>query len=128
MSDSSAIAALTEQGKQTQRELAGLSQATTMMAQSISELTTMLARVEERHSSQDEMVRRIGKESDDHETRIRALEKVTNPEQVAKNDERITQLEQSRDKIAGGWKALSLVAGGAAGATALVLNLLKAGI
>ncbi len=103
------IDALKLQGEQTHRQLSTLNEAVTGMANSISDLTTQLARVEERHIAQDELVRRIGRESNDHEQRLRVLEKAVDPEQVQANDERITELERVRYSAGGSWKALVVV-------------------
>jgi len=105
MSESAVIEALKLQGEQTHRQLGTLSEAVTEMANSVGALTTQLARVEERHAAQDDMVRRIGSESKDHENRIRELEKAVDPEQVADNDERIGDLESLRDRFFGSCKA-----------------------
>lgn len=109
--------ALKEQFHQTHRQLSTLSEAVTAMANSISDLTTQLARVEERHAAQDELVRRIGRETNDHEQRIRGLERAVDPEKVADNeraikdlDTRTRQLENTKQQAAGGWRTIAIIA------------------
>lgn len=109
MSDSAVIEALKEQGRETRQRLDTLSGAMTEMAKAVSALTTTIARVEERHEAQGELVRRIGSESNDHEQRLRVLEKSVDPEQVQINDKRITELERVRYSAGGSWKALVTV-------------------
>lgn len=111
MSDSAVIETLKEQGKETRQRLDTLSGAMTEMAKAVSALTTTIARVEERHEAQGELVRRIGRESNDHEQRLRVLEKAVDPEQVKKNDQRIGELERVRYSAAGSWKTLAAVGG-----------------
>ena len=49
-------------------------QATTRLAESLSELSSILARSEERHLRHDDGVKRIGRVLDDHEHRLRKAE------------------------------------------------------
>ncbi|SHG33633.1 hypothetical protein SAMN02745753_03719 [Marinomonas polaris DSM 16579] len=65
------------------------------MAKSVSELTVVVARSEERHLRQDDGLRRIGKQVDDHELRIRTVETVS-----------LTQ----KGYVSGGWKVATVVA------------------
>lgn len=109
MSDTAVIAALTQQGTETRQQMDTLSNAMTEMARSVSMLTTTLARIEERHAAQDGLIRRIGHEKNDHEQRLRVVEKAVDPEQVKKNDQRITELERVHYSAGGSWKALVVV-------------------
>ncbi len=65
------------------------------MAKSVSELTVVVARSEERHLRQDDGLRRIGKQVDDHELRIRTVE---------------TNGSTQRGYVSGGWKVATVVA------------------
>ena len=65
---------LQEQRKISSLQHSELRTAVTNMSESVSELTVVVARSEERHLRQDDGLKRIGKQVDDHERRIRALE------------------------------------------------------
>lgn len=65
------------------------------MAKSVSELTVVVARSEERHIRQDDGLKRIGKQVDDHEIRIRTVE---------------SNGSTQRGYVSGGWKVATVVA------------------
>lgn len=68
---------LQEQRKVSSNQHSELRTAVIDMAKSVSELTVVVARSEERHIRQDDGLKRIGKQVDDHEVRIRATERQT---------------------------------------------------
>lgn len=105
------------------------------MAQAVADMTTTIARVEERHASHDDGLRRVGKQVDDQEKRIRVLEKdhVSQKrafmlEQDLKNTNEQVALRGA--KLATSWKAITVfgaavvaVTGLAYGAVNLVLKI-----
>lgn len=56
-------------------QLGSMGQSMTKMADSVSDLAVTLSRVEERHARHDDAVKRIGRHVDDHEDRLRTLER-----------------------------------------------------
>jgi hypothetical protein len=77
--------------------------ATTELVKSVSELSSILARSEERHLRHDDGVKRIGRVLDDHEDRIRRVESRTS-------------------KAFGGWKALTVIGSCAAAGITIAMN------
>ncbi|QUX96633.1 hypothetical protein C0J08_15030 [Marinomonas sp. CT5] len=86
---------LQEQRKVSSTQHSELRAAVTNMAKSVSELTVVVARSEERHLRQDDGLKRIGKQVDDHESRLRLVETVS-----------LTQ----KGYISGGWKVVTVAA------------------
>ncbi|MCV6587565.1 MAG: hypothetical protein OIF57_00860 [Marinobacterium sp.] len=134
MNDSAVIEALKDQSKETRERLDRLSGAMAEMAKAVSALTTTITRVEERHVAQDELVHRIGSESNDHEQRLRVVEKTIDPARVKENQtaitrltERVIVLERAKDQAAGGWKTIAVIAS-VAGATLSVGAVLYVGL
>lgn len=125
MSGDQVIDALREQGRETRQQLAQLREAMTVMAKSVSDLTTTLARVEERHARQDDILRRLGKQTDDHEQRLRQLEKVSDPEKFYLLEQRVDSLEDSKSRASGAWRTLTVIGGVAAAIATLLLSLLN---
>ncbi|MCV6587679.1 MAG: hypothetical protein OIF57_01435 [Marinobacterium sp.] len=109
MNEESMITVLRDQSAQLQQDITMLRSNLSTRTQALSELTTAMARMEERHVRQAEEVKRLSREMEDHEQRLRILQSVADPEQVKKNDARITALENSREQIAGGWKILTVL-------------------
>ncbi|MEL0623836.1 hypothetical protein V6238_12110 [Marinomonas arenicola] len=77
--------------------------AMTKLVDSISELSSVLARSEERHLRHDDGVKRIGRVLDDHEIRIR------------KN-------ESTNVTAVGGWKAITFIGSFVAAVITIALN------
>tara|TARA_R110001606_G_scaffold71219_1_gene162915 strand:- start:10233 stop:10562 length:330 start_codon:yes stop_codon:yes gene_type:complete len=77
--------------------------ATTELVKSVSELSSILARSEERHLRHDDGVKRIGRVLDDHEDRIRIV-------------------ESRSSKAFGGWKALTIVGSCAVAVITIAMN------
>jgi hypothetical protein len=86
---------LREQRKVSSAQHSELRTAVVDMAKSVSELTVVVARSEERHLRQDDGLKRIGKQVDDHEIRIRTVE---------------TNGFTQRGYVSGGWKVATVVA------------------
>lgn len=76
--------------EENRQQLSELRESTSEMAKAVSSLTTTIARVEERHASQDDGLKRVGKQVDDHETRIR-------------------EIENNKQAIKGGWKVVAAI-------------------
>lgn len=72
-----------------------LTAATNEIASSVSKMTALVARIEERNVSHDDGMRRLGKHIDDHEERIRTVERSA-----------LTQTSY----MAGTWKVVTIVA------------------
>jgi hypothetical protein len=86
---------LQEQRKVSSAQHSELRTAVIDMAKSVSELTVVVARSEERHIRQDDGLKRMGKQFDDHEARLRVVETVS-----------LTQ----KGYVTGGWKVVTVVA------------------
>lgn len=91
MSDLDSFKALIiEQRIETKEQFSEQRKATTELVKSVSELSSIIARSEERHLRHDDGMRRIGRVVDDHEERLRSVEKHVS-------------------KAFGGWKVLTIV-------------------
>lgn|GEM_PF-4506957 len=119
---------LTTEMHQTRVEVSAMRRSLDELARSVSQLATATARYEERHASLDEMARRIGKQTDALDSRVREFEKVFNPEKVAGNetairdlDVRVESLEAVRLQAAGGWKTIGIAAAGFMSAATLAV-------
>ncbi|RDL44351.1 hypothetical protein DN730_08075 [Marinomonas piezotolerans] len=86
------IAALRQEVRQ---QFTQLTAATNEIASSVSKMTALVARIEERNVSHDDGMRRLGKLLDDHEERIRIVERNA-----------LTQTSY----VAGTWKVVTIVA------------------
>lgn len=76
MSDHATAQAIRETQKENKEHFDSLRDHLGKLTDGLAVLTTSLARVEERHSSHDQGMKRMGRELDDHEDRIRILEKL----------------------------------------------------
>lgn len=65
---------LQQQRSETNQQFASLRESNEVIAKAVATLTTTIARVEERHSGHDVGMKRMGKQLDDHENRMRAVE------------------------------------------------------
>ncbi|WP_137169380.1 hypothetical protein [Marinomonas sp. FW-1] len=92
------------QRKENREQFGELRKATSEMAQSVSRLTALVARVEERHLSHDDGMKRIGKVVDDHESRIRTIESRTNT-------------------AFGSWKAITIIASMVTAVVTIAINI-----
>lgn len=115
MSDTSVILqALKEHREETRQDLHELRAATVKVADAAAEMGKTMARSEERHAQHEDAVKRMGRQLDDHEQRLREVES-TQPDQetirqTAQKVEKIRdQLITGRSSIAGGWKVLTFV-------------------
>jgi hypothetical protein len=61
--------------QEVRQQFTQLTESTNKMAESVAELTSLVARIEERNINHVDGMKRIGKVLDDHETRIRSNEK-----------------------------------------------------
>lgn len=88
--------ALQDYQEENRQQLSELRKSTTAMATAVADLNTTIARVEERHAHQDDGMKRIGKQLDDHENRLRKLE---------------GSQAGARMAFLGGWKVLVTIGG-----------------
>lgn len=107
------------------------------MADSISELSRIMAISEERHSRHESAMHRIGGQLDDHEARIRHTEKMAPaPEKCAAHNQRMAQIEEDaeilkesvREHIAGSratWRTLTIVGAVSATIASLIVGAVK---
>ena len=87
--------ALDQQREESREQFAELRKATAELTKSVSSFGALVARSEERHIRQDDGLKRMGKQLDDHEQRIRNVES--------------NGLVQ-RGYVSGGWKAVTVIA------------------
>ncbi len=123
------LQALKEHREETRQDLHELRAATVKVADAAAEMGKTMARSEERHAQHEDAVKRMGRELDDHEQRIRDLE-ASQPDGEAlrvtaeKVESIRDQLLTSRGNVSGGWKVLTILGAlcvGMAGiATALI--------
>lgn len=88
------IKSLAEHRRETHADLSGLRNAISEMAAAVARLTTTVARVEERHARQDDGIKRLGAHVDDHEVRIRTMERANS---------------RWSGQIGGGWKVFTVI-------------------
>jgi len=122
------LQALKEHREETRQDLHELRTATVKVADAAADMGKTMARSEERHAQHEDAMKRIGRNLDDHEDRLRFLEGV-NPE-LAKAEEVRRQAEEirkisnhqlaSKGTIAGGWKVLTVMGSLILGAAAIV--------
>lgn len=98
--------------EENRQQLSELRESTTAVARAVSGLATTIARVEERHARQDDGLKRIGKQVDDHEGRLRELA------------DDVTALQGDRRALAGGWKVIAVIGGVVAAAATLLAAVL----
>ena len=90
--------------KENRAQLSELRESTSEIAKGLSTLATTIAKVEERHARHDDGMKRMGKQVDDHETRIRVL-------------------ENNKSAIKGGWKTLTVIGGTVLGLITVFYNI-----
>lgn len=79
--------------RENKAEFAELRHANAQVADAVSQMAQAMVRAEERHARHDDGIKRIGRQVDDHETRIRAVEGTSN-------------------KVVGGWKVVGIIGTG----------------
>ena len=126
MSDTDLILqALKEHREETRQDLHELRQATVKVADAAADMGKTMARSEERHAQHEDAMKRIGRNLDDHEDRIRALES-DQPvisecrRHAAEIDQIKNQLITNKSHVAGGWKVLTVLGSLILGAAALI--------
>lgn len=85
----------------------------TKLADAMTQQALSTTRMEERHERQDDALRRMGKQLDDHEIRIRSMEKVATT---------------SQQTLSFGWKAVSTAAVVLLGVVSIVASLTSIGV
>lgn len=118
--DNHIVELIEAQRRENREQFKELRSATTSMAESVSRLTTTFARMEERHISHDDGMKRLGKVVDDHAERIRIMELSVGKSEGY--DDRIKTLETSRSTAIGGWKVITVVASVAATLATLAIS------
>lgn len=103
--------AFSDHRREMRGDIGELRQATTDMAKAVADLTTTVARVEERHAKHDDGLRRVGRIIDDHEKRIRDLESTSWTRGAS---------------IIGGWKVLTIIGGLAVATVGIVIAVAEA--
>jgi len=131
MSDTDLILqALKEHREETRQDLHELRTATVKVADAAADMGKTMARSEERHAQHEDAMKRIGRNLDDHEDRIRALESdqpgLTECRRHAREiDEIKNQLLTSKGSVAGGWKVLTVFGSLILGAVAIISLAIK---
>ena len=126
MSDTDLILqALKEHREETRQDLHELRTATAKVADAAADMGKTMARSEERHAQHEDAMKRIGRNLDDHEDRIRALEsdQPAIPEcrrHAAEIDEIKNQLLTSKGHVAGGWRVITVLGSLTLGAIAVI--------
>ena len=83
--------ALDQQREESREQFAELRKATAELTKSVSSFGALVARSEERHIRQDDGLKRMGKQLDDHEQRLRTVE---------------SNGQVQRGFVLGGWKVV----------------------
>jgi len=126
MSDTDLILqALKEHREETRQDLHELRQATVKVADAAADMGKTMARSEERHAQHEDAMKRIGRNLDDHEDRIRALESDQPAisecrRHAAEIDQIKNQLITSKGRVVGGWKVLTVLGSLILGVAALI--------
>lgn len=102
--------ALEQQREESREQFSELRNATASMAKSVSELTALVARSEERHLRHDDGMKRMGKQVDDHEIRLRSIE---------------SGISASTGFQSGSWKTITIVATVVATAISILIPTLE---
>lgn len=132
MSDTELILqALKEHREETRQDMHELRQATVKIADAAADMGKTMARSEERHAKHEDAVKRMGRQMDDHETRIRVLENTSpSAEKVRQHAEDIetikTQLTAGKSSVSGGWKVLTILGALLLGSVAVAGLVLRA--
>jgi len=131
MSDTDLILqALKEHREETRQDLHELRTATVKVADAAADMGKTMARSEERHAQHEDAMKRIGRNLDDHEDRIRALESDQPAisecrRHAAEIDEIKNQLITSKGTVTGGWKVLTVIGTLILGAATLIGLLIR---
>lgn len=132
MSDTAEILnALKEHREETRQDMHELRQAVVKIADAASDMGKTMARSEERHVQHEDANRRINRNIEDHETRIRVIEsEMPEIERVKQHSKDLSELKvqmlTGQSSIKGGWKVVTVMGGLFLGAVALASLLLKA--
>jgi septal ring factor EnvC (AmiA/AmiB activator) len=125
------LQALKEHREETRQDLHELRAATVKVADAAAEMGKAMARSEERHAQHEDAVKRMGRELDDHEQRIRDLE-ASQPdgEVIRATAEKVEsirdQLLTSRGNVSGGWKVLTILGALCVGIAGIATALIQA--
>jgi chromosome segregation ATPase len=76
MSEEALLQAFKEHREESRAEFSKLDAALEKLSDATAQLAQAVVRMEERHERHDEAMRRMGKQIDDHENRVRVLEKI----------------------------------------------------
>lgn len=87
--------ALHQQREESREQFTELRAATAELTKSVSSFGALVARSEERHLRQDDGLKRMGKQLDDHELRLRVVESSSSTQKAY---------------VSGGWKVATVVA------------------
>jgi len=125
------LQALKEHREETRQDMHELRQATVKIADAAADMGKTMARSEERHAKHEDAVKRMGRQMDDHETRIRVLENTSpSAEKVRQHAEDIetikTQLTAGKSSVSGGWKVLTILGALLLGSVAVAGLVLRA--
>lgn len=125
------LQALKDHREETRQDMHELRQATVKIADAAADMGKTMARSEERHAKHEDAVKRMGRQLDDHEGRIRLIESTSvSAEKVRVQAEEIetikTQLTAGKSSVSGGWKVLTIIGGLLLGAAALISSLSRA--
>jgi len=124
------LQALKEHREETRQDLHELRTATVKVADAAADMGKTMARSEERHAQHEDAMKRIGRNLDDHEDRIRALESDQPAisecrRHAAEIDEIKNQLITSKGTVTGGWKVLTVIGTLILGAATLIGLLIR---
>jgi len=131
MSDTDLILqALKEHREETRQDLHELRGATVKIADAAADMGKTMARSEERHAQHEDAMKRIGRNLDDHEERIRVLElekpAISECRRHANEiDEIKNQLITSRGRVVGAWKVITVIGSLTIGAFAFIGLLIR---
>ena len=134
MSDTDLILqALKEHREETRQDLHELRTATVKVADAAADMGKTMARSEERHTQHEDAMKRIGRNLDDHEDRIRFLEgshpELAKAAEVRRQAEEIQNIRNqqlaSKGTVAGGWKVLTVIGTLILGAATLIGLLIR---
>jgi len=119
------LQALKEHREETRQDLHELRTATAKVADAAADMGKTMARSEERHAQHEDAMKRIGRNLDDHEDRIRALESDQPAisecrRHAAEIDEIKNQLLTSKGHVAGGWRVITVLGSLTLGAIAVI--------
>lgn len=125
------LRALDEHRAETRADMKELRSALSTMAEAMAEMGRTMARSEERHASHESGMHRIGHQIDDHEARLRYIERHrTDPEQCRRHQEKLEaisrQLNTNTIRLSTGWGAFVAGCAGLTGLAGLAFAAYKA--